>query len=131
MAAKKSSRERAKTRIRKRLTGTDEKPRVSIFRSSRHIYAQIITDEKGATLVSASTNDEEVIGAMKKVKIEEAETRTKSKKGVIAAHAVGLVLAQRAKDKGISSVVFDRNGFVYHGRVAAVADGARAGGLKF
>ena len=105
--------------VRKKVSGTKIRPRLSIFRSSKHIYAQLIDDDQGATLAAASTRDKtlrETVQAMKKV--EQAEK-------------VGTRLAEMAKEQGIESVVFDRGGWVFHGRVAALAKGARQGGLKF
>ncbi len=110
---KQSIRLRRKTRVAVR--GTSEKPRLSVFRSLKHISAQIINDEKGVTLVSASSKD---------VKAE------KKNKTDIAAE-VGKLLAERAKEKGVADVAFNRNRYHYHGRVKALADGARKGGLKF
>jgi large subunit ribosomal protein L18 len=110
---------RRKQRVRKKLIGTDNRPRVCVFRSSKHIYAQVISDEQGKTLASVSTLTGEL-----------AETNKKSK-GVEAAKSVGLAVAKVCKEKNITQVVFDRNGFLYHGRVKAVADGAREGGLVF
>ena len=103
-------------RIRAKISGTPETPRLNVFRSEANIYAQIIDDTKGMTLVSASSLDKEIEGYGG---------------NVIAAEAVGKLVAQRAKDKGIESVVFDRGGYLYHGRVKALAEGAREGGLKF
>ncbi len=108
-------RSRVKRGIRKKVFGTQERPRLSVFRSGQHIYAQLIDDSKGATLVSASSLDKDLSGGTK--------TETSGK--------VGKQLAQRAKDAGVETVVFDRNGFRYHGRVKALADSAREGGLKF
>lgn len=108
-------------RIRHKLKGVAEhgKPRMSVFRSEQHIYAQIIDDTKGATLVSASTADKKLRGEVKKGG------------DVSAAKTVGEALAKRAKDAGVSEVYFDRGAFRYHGRVKALADAARDGGLKF
>jgi len=106
-------------RVRRRLRGSDERPRLSVYRSLHHIYAQVISDESGHTLVSAST-------ALQGVGAAGA-----SKRNVAAAKVVGKVLAERCREKGISEVVFDRNGFLYHGRVKALADAAREAGLKF
>ncbi len=103
-------------RIRKRVVGSTERPRLSVFRSSKHIYAQIINDFDGNTLVAASSR-------------ETKGTGDAGKTGVST--AVGKLLAQRAKEKGITKVSFDRGGYLYHGRVKALADGARAGGLEF
>ncbi len=124
------ARERTKVRIRKKVQGTSERPRLSIFRSSKHTYAQVISDEGHRTLASASTLDKEVqshIAALSK-EVKDAKGSTKS---VVAARAVGLVLAQRSKAAKVERVVFDRNGFLYAGRVKALADGAREGGLEF
>ncbi len=109
-------RSRIKQMIRKRVAGTQERPRLSVFRSNTAIYAQIIDDRQAKTLVSASSL--EIDKTSKSVNMD------KSKK-------VGLALAERAKEKGISSVVFDRNGYLYHGKVKALAEGAREGGLQF
>jgi large subunit ribosomal protein L18 len=105
-------------RIRNRVSGSAQRPRLSVFRSSIHIYAQIIDDTTGVTLAQASSKDD--IKSM----IEGAGKVGKSM-------AVGKLLAQRAKEKGVSAVAFDRGGYLYHGRVKALADGARAGGLNF
>ena len=119
----KSSREqirrRVHSRIRKRLTGTEGRPRLAVFRSEAHIYAQVIDDLAGRTLCAASSLDKELRAAHK----------LGSNTG--AARAVGELLARRAKEKGVAAVVFDRGGFRYHGRVKALADAAREGGLKF
>ena len=106
-------------RVRKKISGTPEMPRLSVYRSNKHIQAQIIDDTKGITLVSASTLDPELKG-----KLDEVD-----KKG--AANLVGKLLGERAVQAGIKNVVFDRGGYVYTGRVAAVADGAREAGLEF
>ena len=103
------------SRLRKKLVGTPERPRLAVFRSAKHIYAQIVDDTKGHTLVAASSVEKEL-------------TAGGNKEG---AKTVGTKLAERAKEKGINSVVFDRGGFRYHGRIAALADGAREGGLEF
>jgi large subunit ribosomal protein L18 len=108
-----------KKRIRKKLSGTEDRPRMSVFRSAKHIYSQIIDDTKGVTLVTASTTEKEVIENQK------FENKT------AAATYIGQLIATRATEKGIKSVVFDRNGFLYHGRVKAVSDGARKAGLDF
>ena len=106
-------------RIRKKLAGKPERPRLAVFRSQAHIYAQVIDDEEGKTLCAASSVDKDL--------------RAKSKTGanIAAAKAVGALIATRAKEKGIEAVVFDRGGFQYHGRVKALADAAREAGLKF
>ena len=108
-----------KERVRKIVRGTDARPRICVFRSNKHIYAQVISDEKGVTLVAASTLSGGDAASAKKPK------------GLEAAKQVGLVLAQKCQEKNITRVIFDRNGFQFHGQVKAVADGARAGGLEF
>jgi large subunit ribosomal protein L18 len=116
---KEEIRKRLHLRIRKKLAGTPARPRLAVFRSQAHIYAQVINDEEGKTLCSAGTTDKDL--------------RAKSKTGanVAAAKAVGALIATRAKEKGIEAVVFDRGGFQYHGRIKALADAAREAGLKF
>jgi large subunit ribosomal protein L18 len=109
------ARARRKRRIRGRISGTAARPRVSVFRSNRAIYAQLVDDATAATIVSARSGEVDAAG-LKKAEI---------------AKKVGELLAQRAKDKGIESVVFDRSGYLYHGRVKALAEGAREGGLAF
>jgi large subunit ribosomal protein L18 len=116
---KESTRFRRKRRIRKKIYGTAERPRLTVYRSNEHIYAQIVNDVEGHTVVSASTID--------KALRDQLSTQKKAE----AAHEVGKSVATRAKEKGYSQVVFDRNGYLYHGRVAAVANGAREGGLEF
>ena len=105
--------------IRKKMSGTPERPRLSVFRSSRHIYAQVIDDVSGTTLVAASSLE-------KTVKEQES-----LENNVAMAQFIGKLVGERAVEKGIQKVVFDRNGFLYHGRVKAVSDGAREAGLKF
>ncbi len=112
-------RENKHRRMRSHLSGTAQRPRLSVFRSNNHMYAQIIDDEAGRTLVSASTDQ-------KAVKAELEKTND-----VAAAAYVGTVIAKRALDAGIDTVVFDRGGFIYHGKVKALADAAREAGLKF
>ncbi|HAG51238.1 MAG: 50S ribosomal protein L18 [Deltaproteobacteria bacterium GWC2_42_51] len=109
-----------KKRVRKKIWGTSERPRLSIFRSNKHIYAQIIEDASGKTLISTSTISKELQDKLKK----------KTKK-TEAAKKIGELVAKKAISKGIDKVVFDRGGFIYHGRIKAVADGAREAGLKF
>jgi large subunit ribosomal protein L18 len=117
--SKNEIRERVHVRIRKRLQGTTERPRLAIFRSTAHIYAQVIDDTKGVTLVAASST-------------EKAEKVKKGAGGnVAAAKEIGKRVAERAKENGISKVVFDRGGYIYHGRVKALADAAREAGLEF
>jgi len=110
-------------RIRKRLQGTPERPRLNVYRSLNHIYAQIIDDLHGKTLVSASTAEGQ------KVEGQKEDRRTGG--NVAAAKNVGKSIAERAKAKGVSKVVFDRGGYIYHGRVKALADAAREAGLQF
>ena len=117
MAMQIVGRERRKLRIRRRISGTAERPRLSVFRSAKHIYVQVISDEAGATLVSASTMS--------------ADLRGGSGKKLDAAKKVGEIVAKRCLEKSISQVVLDRNGFLYHGRIKALAEAARQAGLKF
>ena len=112
-------RQRRHARVRKSVSGTAETPRLNVYRSLNHIYVQIIDDVKGVTLVSASTMEKEVRGQLA------GKTKTE------AAKLVGVKAGERAKEKGIEAVVFDRGGYLYTGRVKAVADGAREAGLKF
>ncbi len=112
------ARERRQERVRKRVRGSDEQPRLCVYRSQKHMYAQVISDTAGRTLVEASTLSSELRDALQRTS------------GKDAAHQVGLLVAKRCKERGIEQVAFDRNGFLYHGRVKAVADGAREGGLK-
>ena len=115
-ADKNKLRRKRHLRVRNRVAGTAERPRLNVFRSLAHIYAQIIDDEKGTTLAAASSVEKDFEG-----------------KGgnIAAAKAVGAAIAKKALDKGISEVVFDRGGYIYHGRVKALAEAAREGGLKF
>jgi large subunit ribosomal protein L18 len=113
---------RIQLRQRKRISGTGARPRLSVFRSVAHIYAQVIDDLSGQTLVSASTLDPAVKGAFAK------DVRGGNLKG---AEAIGKAIAERSIEKGITRVVFDRSGFLYHGRIRAVADAARKAGLEF
>lgn len=114
--SKNEKRLKRKVRIRKRISGSTERPRLCVFRSAKHIYAQIIDDCIGKTLVSASTAEKEFV-------------KTGDKK--TCANTVGKLLASRAIDNGIKMVVFDRNGYLFHGRLKALADGAREAGLDF
>jgi large subunit ribosomal protein L18 len=116
---KAAKRLRIKRRVRKKILGSAAKPRLSVFRSLKHIYAQLIDDQAGATVVSVSSLAEDV-------------KKGQEKGGKISvSKLIGMELAKAAKAKGIETVVFDRNGYQYHGRVKAVAEGAREGGLKF
>ncbi|MFQ5341040.1 MAG: 50S ribosomal protein L18 [Anaerolineae bacterium] len=119
MATRNELRKRRQRRVRRKMKGTLERPRLSVFRSSNHIYAQVIDDVAGHTLASASTLDPEV------------QARINDMRPVDEAKVVGEVAARRAMEKGITQVVFDRAGYKYHGRVKAVADGAREAGLNF
>ena len=119
---KEDRRDRIKFRIRKKMAGTPDKPRLSVFRSVSHIYVQVIDDLAGTTLASASSTDGGVKGELT------GEARAGNRQG---AELVGRTIAARLKVKGITRVVFDRNGFLYHGRVRAVAEAARAAGLEF
>jgi large subunit ribosomal protein L18 len=113
-------RKRRHVRVRAKVSGTQARPRLNVFRSSAHMYCQVIDDLAGSTLAAASDLDEDV-----KKLVGDKATKTERAK------AVGAVIAQRAKSAGISAVVFDRGGFLYHGRIKAVAEGAREGGLEF
>jgi large subunit ribosomal protein L18 len=114
--SKLNRRAKIKRRIRKRITGTSQSPRLTVFRSNKQIYAQIIDDSNGVTLVSASSYNNKATDKLAKVS---------------QASVVGKEVAEKAIKAGISSVVFDRNGYLYHGRVKSLADSAREGGLKF
>jgi large subunit ribosomal protein L18 len=112
-------RERRKLRIRKKVSGTDQRPRLTVFRTAKHIYAQVIDDVKGATLAHASTLTKDLRGTL--------SDDNKSD----AAKKVGALIAKICKSKGIEKVVFDRNGYLYHGRISALAQAAREAGLEF
>jgi large subunit ribosomal protein L18 len=116
--SKNEIRERVHIRIRKKLRGTSERPRLAIFRSTAHIYAQVIDDTKGVTLVAASST-------------EKAGGDKATGGNIAAAKVIGKRVAERAKENGINKVVFDRGGYIYHGRVKALADAAREAGLEF
>lgn len=111
------TRKRRHQRVRKSVSGTQERPRFNVYRSNKHIYAQLIDDTTGTTVVSASTNDNEL--------------NVEATGNVDAAKQVGELIAKRAKDKGYTAVVFDRGGYLYHGRVKALAEAARETGLEF
>lgn len=117
---KKNLRLRSKIKIRKKISGSQEKPRLTVYRSLNNIYAQLIDDSAGTTIVSASTLSKEI-----------AEDLKNTKGKISKSKLVGLLVAKKASEKNISQVVFDRNGYRYHGRIKAVADGAREGGLQF
>ncbi len=123
---KEEKRLKRKRRVRKKVIGTADRPRVSVFRSKKQIYAQIIDDSLGHTIVACSSLTPELRERIKELK-EKGETKNK----VEIAFLVGKYLAEKAKSKGITKVVFDRAGYKYHGRVKALADGLRAGGLEF
>lgn len=124
-------------RVRKKVSGTAARPRLSVFRSSTQIYAQVIDDERGHTLLTASSRDPEYAGLAKKGGPAADDEVADAIKGIVQnprvkqAWVVGQLIAQRAKAQGIERVVFDRGGYIYHGRVAALAEGARKGGLDF
>ena len=113
--SKNTIRLRIHTRIRRRVKGTEQRPRLAVFRSVKHIYAQVIDDSQGHTIVAASSNEKSAANGG----------------NLAGAKAVGKSVAERAKDKGIKAVVFDRGGYLYHGRVKALADAAREAGLEF
>jgi large subunit ribosomal protein L18 len=119
MNPKQAARLKRRRRIRKKISGSAARPRLSVFRSARHIYAQIIDDSQGQTLVAASTLSGQLKGKLSGLKKTDA------------AREVGKLLAAKAREKGISQVVFDRDGFLYHGRVKAVAESCRENGLEF
>lgn len=116
---KNTIRQKRHLRIRKNLEGTSTRPRLNVYRSLQNIYAQVINDETGETIVSASTMDKEL------------KSKVKNSGNVEAAKAVGKLIAQRAIKKGIKQVVFDRGGYLYHGRIKGLADAAREAGLEF
>ena len=116
---RKQRRRRSKRRYRGIVKGTAERPRLAVYRSLRHVYAQVIDDDQGATIVSASTLEKEAAGGLD------------STGNIAAGKRLGQVIADRAKDRGISTVIFDRGGFKFHGVVRAIAEGAREAGLKF
>jgi len=112
--SKTEKRQKIKRRVRRNIFGTAERPRLSVYRSNKEIYAQLVDDNSGVTIASSSSREAKTNG-------------TKTEQSA----AVGKLIAEKAKSKGVETVVFDRNGFVYHGRIKALADGAREGGLKF
>ena len=117
MNSKAIARQKIKYRIRKKISGAAEKPRLSVFRSNADIYVQLINDESGATIASASSKDKDIL----------AQKVNKTEKSKL----VGAAIARKASELGVKTVVFDRGGYIYHGRVKAVAEGAREGGLQF
>jgi large subunit ribosomal protein L18 len=120
MKAKRERRDKAHLRVRKRVQGSAERPRLSVYKSLRYIYAQVIDDERGVTLAAANSSDPAI-----------REAVGSSTAGKEAAKRVGELVAERAKEKGVDKVVFDRGGYVYHGRVQALAEAAREKGLQF
>jgi large subunit ribosomal protein L18 len=120
MKQKRQRRERAHLRVRQRVQGTGERPRLSVYKSLRYIYAQVIDDTRGVTLAAAGSGDQSVRSQL--------STSTSSKE---AAKLVGQLVAERARERGVQSVVFDRGGYIYHGNVKALADAAREKGLQF
>ncbi len=114
---KNETRQKRHTRVRKRVNGSEERPRLNVYRSTNHIYAQVINDEEGKTLAAASS--------------VEKPLEIKTGGNIEAAKSVGAAIAERAKAAGVTKVVFDRGGYLYHGRVAALADAAREAGLQF
>ena len=116
---KTQARLKRKKRIRKKVVGTENRPRLCVFRSAKHIYAQVIDDSRSQTIIAASSVEKAV------------RENPESKNKVTTANLVGKILGQRAREKGVKKVVFDRNGFLYHGRVKAVSEGARETGLEF
>jgi large subunit ribosomal protein L18 len=112
-----TARKRVRVRIRRKVTGTAERPRLAVFRSLKHMYAQVIDDAAGRTIVSASSRDK--------------DAGTKGGSNAAAAKALGALIAKKAKDKGVTRVVFDRGGYLYHGNIKALADAARENGLEF
>ncbi len=117
--SKEEARKARHNRVRKKVTGTPEKPRMNVFRSVNHIYVQLIDDYSNKTLAAASSVDKELKG------------KIKTGGNIVAAKTVGQLVARRAVDKGIKNIVFDRGGYLYHGRIKALAEAAREGGLEF
>lgn len=117
--SRKAIREKRHYRLRKNINGTAQKPRLCVFRSNAHIYAQIIDDATGTTLVSASTNDKDL------------RDKISNKANKEAAKEIGTIIGKKAVDKGITTVIFDRGGYVYHGKIQVLADAAREAGLQF
>ena len=116
---RRQARLKRQTRVRRKVVGVEDRPRLCVFRSAKHIYAQIIDDTRGLTLVSASSNEVDI------------RQKEKFENKVALATFIGKQVGERAREKGIQKVVFDRNGFLYHGRVKAVSEGARESGLEF
>lgn len=125
-----TARQRRRNRIRKKISGSVERPRLSVYRSDKYIYAQVIVDDSETTVVSCSTRDKAVMDSVGSVNKEGITSEASSSKSTLAAKALGLKIAELCKSKSISKVVFDRGGYLYHGRIRAVAEGAREGGLE-
>ena len=126
-STKRMARDGRRARVRKKVRGTAQRPRLSIYRSLNHIYAQVIDDDAGTTLASASSLKLELPAAPAPDEKKKAPDSVKIRRSV----EVGKLIAEKAKEKGIETVIFDRGGFLYHGRIAALADAARENGLKF
>lgn len=127
---KSDTRLRKKIRIRKKISGSELKPRLSVFKSAKYTYAQVVSDLTGKTLASAFSGDEKVKAELAELDLEKHKLKARSSKSVAASLALGLVLGKQLKQQQVESVVFDRNGFVFHGRIKAVADGVREAGLQ-
>src|SRR5437868_6477319 len=124
LTSKNTNRRRVHERIRKKVLGTSERPRLNVYRSLNHIYVQVIDDLNGVTVVSASTVEGKKVGG-------KTPGAKKTGGNIASAKAIGKEIAQRAKEKGVKKVVFDRGGYLYHGRIKALADAAREAGLEF
>jgi len=136
MLKKQQKRYRRHKRVRAKIFGTANRPRLCVFRSAKHIYAQLIDDERGRTLAAASDRElkgkrQKAKGKITRQKLKTKEKETVRREKVALAYEVGKLIAKRALEKGIEKVVFDRGGYKYHGKVKALAEGAREGGLKF
>ncbi|MCB0351965.1 MAG: 50S ribosomal protein L18 [Bdellovibrionales bacterium] len=125
-----TARQRRRYRIRKRISGSAERPRLSVYRSDKFTYAQLIQDDSEKTVFSCSTKDKAVLDLIGSVEKEGLASTATSSKSTLAAKALGLKVAELCKEKSIKKVVFDRGGYLYHGRIQAVAEGAREGGLE-
>jgi large subunit ribosomal protein L18 len=131
MKQKRERRERAHLRLRNRVRGTGERPRLAVYKSLKYIYAQVIDDSRGVTLAQASSADPDVRGGLTGAEGDTGDAKAPGTGSQAAAKLVGEKVAERAKAKGIDKVVFDRGGYIYHGKVKAVADAAREKGLHF
>ena len=130
MLEKQEKKLRRQRRVRAKICGTKDKPRLSVFRSAGHIYCQLIDDEKGKTIISASDRELKLKIKSEKRKIEKEKKEDRTEKVAIA-YEVGKLIAVKSLEKKIEKVIFDRGGYKYHGRIKSLADGAREGGLKF